>query len=113
MRSSLIPRSNPLLVPRAILLPRRRTRAITLVLAFADLLDELAAERRDVVGLAARDDAAVDHHLLVDPARAGVLEIGLERRPRGDLQALDRAGFDERPRSVADHADRLARIDET
>ena len=48
--------------------------------ALRDLLDELRAERRDVVRLPARHDALVDHDLLVDPPGAGIDEVGLDRR---------------------------------
>src|SRR5438105_6356096 len=59
-----------------------------LVRALGDFLDQLAAERGYVVRLAARDDAAVDHHLLIDPFRAGVQQIGLERGPRRHRASL-------------------------
>ena len=45
-------------------------------------LDQLRVEGRDVVGLAARHEAAVDDDFLVDALRAGVLEVGRQQRPR-------------------------------
>src|SRR5205823_7098734 len=46
--------------------------------------------------------------LLVDPRSAGVAEIRLQAWPGGDLPAFDDAGLDQRPRPVADDADRFA-----
>ncbi len=83
-----------------------------LVAALAELLDHLLVERRDVVRLAARDDAVVDDDLLVDPVAAGVVDVGLEGRPGGERAAAHRAGLDEHPRAVADHGERLLRLDE-
>ena len=48
------------------------------VLALGDLLDELAAERRQVVRFSARHQALVDVHLLIDPGSAGVADVGLQ-----------------------------------
>src|SRR5438270_13957208 len=51
-------------------LGRRRGRAsadVLLVLALGELLDQLGAERRQVVRLTARDEAVVDYDFLVDP----------------------------------------------
>src|SRR5215203_3435705 len=39
-------------------------------------------------------------------------DLGLQRRPRGELPALDDVGLDERPRRVADRRDRLPRLEE-
>jgi len=49
--------------------------------ALAELLDDLRAERGQVVGLAAGDQAPVDDHLLVHPIAAGIANIGLQRGP--------------------------------
>lgn len=43
--------------------------------AFFDLFDDLRHERFEIVGAAARDDAFVGHHFLVDPLAAGVLDV--------------------------------------
>src|SRR5918994_6104005 len=50
--------------------------ALALVPALGELLDELRAERGQVVGLARGDEAVVDVHLLVDPVRARVAQVG-------------------------------------
>ena len=49
--------------------------------AIGNFFDDLLAERRNVVRLAAGDDVAVENHLLVNPVRPGILEIGFQRRP--------------------------------
>src|SRR5919201_2617366 len=76
--------------------------SLALVDALADLLDRLVAERVEIVGLAAGDEAAVDVDLLVDPVPAGVADVGLEARPRGQRPTPDHPGLDQRPRPVAD-----------
>lgn len=50
----------------------------------AEQLDHLPIERQDIVGLAAGDEPLVDHCFLINPLSAGVAQIGLQRRPRGD-----------------------------
>jgi hypothetical protein len=50
----------------------------------AEQIDHRPVERRDIVRLAARHEVAVGYDFLIYPLRAGVPEIGLERRPRGD-----------------------------
>ena len=61
--------------------------ALALVLALAELLDDLGAERRQVVRIARGHEALVDHDLLVDPGAARVADVGLQRRPRRDRAA--------------------------
>ena len=61
----------------------------------------------DVVGLAARDEGSgaavgVDHDLLVEPLGAGVAQVGLQARPRGELPTLDHVRLHQRPGRVAD-----------
>src|SRR5581483_4230948 len=70
--------------------------------------EHLAVEGRDVVRLAARDEVAVDHDLLVDPVAAGVPDVRLEGRPRGDSLAPHNPRLDEHPGAVADDRHRLA-----
>src|SRR4051794_26519238 len=67
----------------------------------------LAVEGRDVVRLPARDEVAVDDDLLVHPLAAGVADVRLERRPRGDALAAHGPGLDEYPGAVADDRHRL------
>src|SRR3954471_18699989 len=80
--------------------------------ALGDLLDELGAERREIVRVARAHEALVDVDLLVDPGGAGVLEVRLQRRPGGQRASLDDVGLDERPRAVADDRDRLGLLEE-
>src|SRR4051794_35985693 len=83
-----------------------------LVGALAELLHDLLAEGREVVRLARGGEAAVHVDLLVDPRSTGILEVGLEGRPRRERQALGDACVDQRPRAMADGANRLARLEE-
>src|SRR6478752_7272830 len=48
---------------------------------FSKESDHLPVERRDVVGLAACDQASIADHFLVDPGSASVLQIRFQRRP--------------------------------
>jgi len=68
-------------------------------------------EGGNVVGVAAEDELAVGDNFLIDPVSAGVLEIGLERGPRGDGLALEGAGFEQGPGSMTDGSNRSARRD--
>src|SRR3954447_5006982 len=86
--------------------------ALAGVLALDDLLDQLGAEGRQVVGLARGDEALVDVDLFVDPVAARVLDVGLQRRPRGEGAPAHDVGLDERPRPVADRRHRLALLEE-
>src|SRR5579871_1501829 len=72
-----------------------------------DLFDHLRAERFQVIRLAARYEPVIDVHLLVDPVRARVAKVGLERRPRGQRPIAHHVCLDQRPRPMADYADGL------
>src|SRR5688572_1042028 len=52
---------------------------LVLVLALGELLDDLGAERRHVVGVAARDESLVDDDFLVHPIAPSVADV----RPEG------------------------------
>ena len=93
-------------------LPELRERAI-LVQALGELLDHLLVEGGDVVGLAARDDPAVDDDLRGRPRSPPALRMSVcEGRPRGERAPPRDAGLDEHPRAVADHRHRLLRLGE-
>src|SRR4051812_41644858 len=96
------------------LLPRGADRglALPLVPALGELLDRLAAEGLQIVGLAARDQAAVDVDLLVHPFAAGVADVGLQAGPRRERATAYDVRLDERPGAVADRRDRLAALEE-
>src|SRR5690606_4083786 len=68
----------------------------------------LAAESRQVIGLAAGHDALVGHHFLVDHFGAGVAQVGADARPGGHAPPAHHIGLDHHPGAVADDADRLA-----
>src|SRR5215212_6862723 len=80
--------------------------------ALGELLDDLGAERRQVVGVAAGHQALVGHDLLVHPLPSGVADIGLERRVGGQRPAAHHVRLDDGPGTVADHARRLALFEE-
>jgi amino acid efflux transporter len=80
--------------------------------AVGDGLEQGGVEGRQVVGVAARDEVAVLHDLLVDPLRAGVAQVGLEAGPARHGAATHDVGLDEGPGRVADRRDRLAAGDE-
>jgi hypothetical protein len=48
---------------------------VDLVLAFGELLHDLGAERRQVVGIAAGHQALVGDDLLIDDVTAGVADV--------------------------------------
>src|SRR3954464_10030119 len=79
---------------------------------FADFLDELAAERVQIVGRAAADESVVDHDFLIYPVRAGVAEIGADALHRRQRAPFDHTRFDQRPRSVTDRAYGFVRREE-
>src|SRR5258708_38690396 len=94
-------------------LPSARQRPSLLlphVPAFRELLQHLAVERGYVVGLAAGHQAVVADHLLIDPVGAGVLQVVLQRRPRGHLAALDGSRLAEGPGARADGRGRLSLV---
>jgi len=74
--------------------------------------DHLAVEGRNVVRLAAHDKVAVNHRFLIHPLPAGVADIGLDRRPRGDAPPARRAGLDDGSGAVTDRRHRLASVEE-
>jgi dUTPase len=73
--------------------------------------DHFAAERRQIVRLAASNEIAVDNDLAVGPFRPGVLEVCLQRRSRSHCAAAHGIRLDQRPGTVADRGDRLASVD--
>src|SRR5213082_1870784 len=77
-----------------------------------ELLDHLRAELRKIIGLAAGDQPVIGVYRLVDPGTAGVADVGPQARPGRHRTTTQRVRFDQRPRSVADRPDRLARVQE-
>ena len=79
---------------------------------FTNRLDRDAVEVGEIVGFAAGHQLPVAHHGLVHPVCARVPEIGFQRRPRRHAPAVDATRVDQRPGTMADGGDRLARGDE-
>ena len=70
--------------------------------SFAKLFHHLFVEGRDVVRFAAGDEAIVHHYFFVDPVRAGITKIGLDRRPRSDRSPTHYTSIDQDPWCVTD-----------
>lgn len=72
-----------------------------LVLTFLDFFDDLGNKCIEVAGVAARHDAIVRHHRLVDPVGTSIDHIHLDRLVRGGFAAADTVGFNQQPRRMA------------
>src|SRR5213082_2796256 len=79
---------------------------------FGELLDGRLAERVEVGGFAACDEALLDDDLLVDPRAAGVADIGAQAWPRRHRPAPDHVRLDQYPGSMADRGDGFAGVEE-
>src|SRR5438105_7023961 len=80
-----------------------------------DLLQDLerfADEGWDVRRLAGGHQVAVHYDLLVDDVRPGLLQVALDRLPRGHAVVLVLVSAQQQLRTVADREDRLARLHE-
>jgi hypothetical protein len=75
---------------------------------FGQCVDQGLREGGDVFGFAAGDEVAVLDHFSVDPVGAGVFEVSVDGGPRGESLALDDAGFNETPGTMADGCYRFA-----
>src|SRR5438477_636817 len=67
------------------------------VLAFRKFFNHLAVESANVIGCAAGDDPVVCDHFLVYPIAAGIADIRLKRRPRGERPPPHATRFNQRP----------------
>src|SRR5690606_1646371 len=94
--------------PFALALPRARA----VVDAFGQFLEHLRAELRDVVRLAAGDQALVDHYGFVTPLCARVLQVDAYAGPGGERTSRNHLGRNEQLRPVTDGEDRLAGVEE-
>jgi uncharacterized protein YkwD len=72
-----------------------------------ELPQDRVVEGREVVGLAAGHDLAVDDDFLVGPLGSGVAQVLLQARPARHELALREPRVDQRPRAVADRGDGL------
>jgi hypothetical protein len=75
--------------------------------AVAEFLDHLLIEGRNVVRSSARDQAVVHDDFFIDPIRARVPDISLDRGPGSDGPAADNACVDQDSGGVADRGDRF------
>ena len=82
------------------------------MLPLGDLLDHLAIKRREIIRLAAGHQSVIDHDFTIDPFRAGVFQVGLNRLVAGHLAPFDDAGVDQRPWAMANRGDGLAGVEE-
>ena len=75
-------------------------------------LDHAANERGNVIRFAAGNKIAVADHFFIHPVSAGVLQVGLHRRPRGDRRPVASPASMIGPRPVADDRHRLVVLEE-
>src|SRR3984885_10072029 len=81
-------------------------------LTLAEFPDKPLVECREVVRLPASCEVFVCDHLFIDPMTACVANVGADGGPRGEGPFLQASCLDEHPRTVADGADGLARVEE-
>src|ERR671910_52088 len=82
------------------------------MLALGDLLDELRAERRQVVRIAARDETLVGNDLFIHPLTARVTDVRLQARVGSQCPTPHHVRLYQRPGAVADHTYRLLLLEE-
>src|SRR6185503_15408555 len=73
------------------------------------LANDSLRKSRNILRLSARDQPIVHVHRFVHPRSASISNVRLQRWPRRQRATRDRIGFDEQPRPMADHGDRLVR----
>src|SRR3954463_1205422 len=78
---------------RLLLAGVRGLQGLLFVATLADFLDDLRAERGQVVGLTTCHETGVHHYLFVDPLAAGIADVGLERGPRGERAPAHHVGL--------------------
>lgn len=61
-----------------------------------------AIKCRDILRLPASHQAAINHHLLINPMGTRVLEVCLQRRPGCEFTLVNNTCFNERPGGVTD-----------
>ena len=84
---------------------------LTGMFALGEFLDHLAIESGDIVGLATGNEPVVDDNFLINPVRAGIFQISLNRAVAGDFSPAHHAGVNQRPGPVADRRHRFAGIE--
>src|SRR5258706_449940 len=87
-----------------------RLRGVAARGVFLQVLDDRAAEDRNVARQARGDQVAVAHHAFVDVVRPGVDDVVLDEADAGHAPALGDAGGGEHPAGVADGGDQAAAL---
>lgn len=80
--------------------------------SFGELFDELGAEGREIVRIAAGDEPFVDDHFLIGPAPPGILDVGLQGWIGSQFAIRDHVCFHQKPWPVADRAHGLLLLEE-
>jgi hypothetical protein len=76
-------------------------RVLSRVTPSAELFHDLSTKRRQVGRATACHEPVVHDDFLIDPGGAGILQVGLERRPRSDGSPADDIGLDQGPGGMA------------
>jgi hypothetical protein len=74
------------------------------------LLNDLGRESLEVAWVAARDQALIDYHCLIDPIGPGILHVGCHGMVGGHLATLGEPCLDQDPRGVTNRCHRLPAI---
>src|SRR4051812_13041255 len=82
------------------------------MLAFAEFLNHLFVERRNIVRFAAGHESVIHYYLLIDPIASGIFHIRLNRRPGSQLSSADDSGIDQNPWSMTNGRDWFAFLEE-
>src|SRR4029078_1509457 len=83
-----------------------------LVNSFPNPLNDFGRESLDVAWIAARDQALIDYHCLIDPIGPGILHVSGHGMVGGHLAALDQSRLDQSTRSGTTRRHRLPAIGE-
>lgn len=82
------------------------------MLPFGEFLNDLLAECWQIVWLATGDESIVRVNFNVDPRAAGVANVRLQARPRGQRSTANHIGLDEHPWTMTDCPDRFPGVEE-
>src|SRR6266849_1094911 len=88
------------------------SRTAELTPAFAEFLDHLLVERRNIIGFAACDQAIIHDDFFIHPTRSSVTHIGLNRRPRSYLSSANEIRANQHLRPVTNCGHRFAFAEE-
>jgi hypothetical protein len=79
--------------------------------AFCEFFDHFPVERWNVIGFATGNQSIVHYHFLIDPARACIAHIDLDRRSRSHFSATNKVYADQNLRAMADDRYRFVLTD--